>query len=395
MIKFKVEKRIHFIVVISVFLFSSIFTFFIKGNNLLANERLAITPGQKGIKTIVRAKIRNVILYSSVSQAINKVVDHESYQVRKRIESLAIDLSHNAKIALKDVGYKNGKIYYNFSSKIYKLKLMEQFALIDSLLQIGGRINGAKTGYFLINGRKAKLSSYINFKSPFRVRRGPAKVAIIIDDFGNRAAGTDEILKLEQKITCAILPFKETSTEEAREIKENGFDVIVHLPMESEKGKLSWLGSKPILTSLSTKEIKSRVQEAIIDIPTAIGFNNHTGSKATANKRVMEAILKVAKSNNLIAIDSRTTSKSVVGQLANKLEVPYLERDVFLDNKKDYGDIRKNLLLLVAHAIKEGQAIGIGHVGPHGGRITFSVLSKILPSLDKIGIKFVGISDLI
>ncbi|MCK8827395.1 divergent polysaccharide deacetylase family protein [Natroniella acetigena] len=296
---------------------------------------------------------------------------------------------------IKNIGYQERVLYLDLVSKVESFNIMEQFFLIESLLTTLADLPQLEYAQFLIAGERKKLSPYLNLKEPIKLRHQAAQIAIIIDDFGNRAEGTEGMLNLEQKITVAIMPFEKRSQQEAKEAIAAGFDVIIHLPMEPNNGKRSWLGPKPIMTTLATEEIKKRMEEAIADIPQAIGFNNHTGSKATADKRVVKAVLEVAKANDLIAIDSRTSPESVIGEIGNKLDVPVLTRDLFLDLQSDSKDIEEAMLTLVGMAIKEGAAIGIGHVGPQGGIKTLATLEKLLPELNKKGIEFVGVSDLI
>ena len=52
-----------------------------------------------------------------------------------------------------------------------------------------------------------------------------------------------------------------------------------------------------------------RIVAAIEDVPYAIGINNHMGSKATADERVMKILVDICKERNLILLDSRRPEK--------------------------------------------------------------------------------------
>ncbi|WP_018248453.1 divergent polysaccharide deacetylase family protein [Orenia marismortui] len=385
---------------------SSLCTFFIKGNYLLAKDQLKEIPQELSLSAKLRLKVRNFLLYSKLNQLVEVIIDQENKQINQELENRVISFLSSEKLAqvitdntkrkiIEDIGYKGDKVYLNLSGNIYQLNVFQQFFIIESLLKLFADIDKVEEIQFLIDTQKLKLSPYLDILAPIKIRKSDAKIAIIIDDFGNNAEGTGGILNLKQKMTCAIMPFKESSTEEAEIAKNLGFEVIIHLPMETELDRPNWLGVKPILTSLPDEEIKARMQEAVNDLPQAIGFNNHTGDKASADKRVMKAILEVAKQNNLIAIDSRTTPKTVVRVVAEELGVRVLERDVFLDHHKNYGYIRKSILKLAGKSIIKGQAIGIGHVGPHGGNVTSLALKNLLPAIEKADIKFVTVSELI
>src|SRR5690348_6609282 len=89
------------------------------------------------------------------------------------------------------------------------------------------------------------------------------KAAIIIDDFGGGTGGVQDFLEGDIPITAAVMPFTENSKAHAEWAHKNGFEVMVHLPMEPKRGKRSWLGPKPITVDLSKEEVRSRVEEAI------------------------------------------------------------------------------------------------------------------------------------
>ena len=69
---------------------------------------------------------------------------------------------------------------------------------------------------------------------------------------------------------------------------------------------------------------------------------------------------------------------------------PYLERDVFLDNERDAGAIRRQLALAVRRAREQGRAIAIGHPYPE----TVRVLRERIPHLREQGVLLVPISQL-
>jgi polysaccharide deacetylase 2 family uncharacterized protein YibQ len=90
-------------------------------------------------------------------------------------------------------------------------------------------------------------------------------------------------------------------------------------------------------------------------------------------------------------LDSLVSSNSVCIQVATEKQVPFAERDIFLDNKLDTSYIRGQLVKLKNKAAARGKAIGIGH----DRRATLEVLKEEIPNLEKEGYKFVFISDLV
>ncbi|WP_337098512.1 divergent polysaccharide deacetylase family protein [Paenibacillus sp. YIM B09110] len=218
-------------------------------------------------------------------------------------------------------------------------------------------------------------------------------VAIVIDDFGNGMTGTEEMMKLPVKFTTAIMPFLPTTKQDAEQSHKMGHDVIVHMPMEPNKGLKKWLGPGALTTDLSDEEVRKRVEAAIDDVPYAVGMNNHMGSKVTADERMMRIVLSVCKERGLFFLDSRTTYKTVVPKIAGELGVPLVSNDVFLDDVYTEQHISKQILLLRKHMESHQIGITIGHVGPSGLK-TASVLRHSIPLMQS-DVQFVKLSALV
>lgn len=71
--------------------------------------------------------------------------------------------------------------------------------------------------------------------------------------------------------------------------------------------------------------------------------------------------MKALKKYNFTFVDSRTTAKSVAKQTSLKHNVPFLTRNIFLDNKQDKVYIQGQLKKAIRIAKKYGSAIAICH----------------------------------
>ncbi|RNB70047.1 divergent polysaccharide deacetylase family protein [Brevibacillus panacihumi] len=229
--------------------------------------------------------------------------------------------------------------------------------------------------------------------SPAPLPAKPKQVAFVIDDFGNNMKGTEEMLSMPVPMTIAVMPFLPSTKKDAELAYKNGHDVIVHMPMEPLKGRASWLGPGAITTDLSDEEIRDRLRKAIDEVPHAIGMNNHMGSKATADERVMRIVMGVLKERGLYFLDSKTNYRSVAGKIAKEIGVPYTENQMFLDDSLTTEHITKQLEITCHRLDKERRCIVIGHVGP-AGKKTASILRQYIPRIQKEA-EFVTISKMI
>jgi hypothetical protein len=217
-------------------------------------------------------------------------------------------------------------------------------------------------------------------------------VAVIIDDFGNGQKGTKEMLSMPVKLTVAVMPFLPTSHSDAELAHKQGHDVLVHMPMEPKQGNASWLGPGAVTSKLSDAEIRKRVEDAIDDIPHAIGMNNHMGSRITGDERIMSIVLQVCKERGLLFVDSRTNYRSVAGKLSTQIGMPAIENNIFLDDVHTRSHITKQLQAVENWAKKHQICVTIGHVGTQGDK-TAAVLRSRIPEM-KQRVQFIGISDL-
>ena len=219
------------------------------------------------------------------------------------------------------------------------------------------------------------------------------KAAIIIDDFGGGTGGVRDFLEGDIPITASVMPFTESSKKHAEWAHKNGFEVMIHLPMEPKRGKRSWLGPKPITVDLSPKEVRQRVEEAIESVPYAVGLNNHMGSLAVEDEEIVRAIVEVAKERQLFIIDSGTSSGSKFPEIAAELGVPVLKRDVFLDDISSSTYVHKQMVRLAKVTEIKGKGIAIGHVGITGKLCSVGVFQS-MEEFKKRNIKIVPASEL-
>ena len=168
-------------------------------------------------------------------------------------------------------------------------------------------------------------------------------IGLVIDDFGYRNDEiSDGFLELDACLTYAVIPGHRHSTSFGQKAVESGYEVIVHMPMENT-GKTYGEEEFVLMTAMDSETIQRRLNNAIKDIPTAIGMNNHQGSKASADQHVMSNIAKVMKEREMFFIDSRTTVETIGETTMEVFGVPTARRNIFLDNEDDEEKIVTSL----------------------------------------------------
>ncbi|MGD2186399.1 MAG: divergent polysaccharide deacetylase family protein [Desulfobacterales bacterium] len=205
------------------------------------------------------------------------------------------------------------------------------------------------------------------------------RVALIIDDLGYDNKMAQKFLALNINFTVSILPYSPFQNEIARLATSKGLEIMLHLPMEPVEYPEVDPGPGTLLSSMSPDELISKLEENLNTLPSVKGVNNHMGSKLTAESTQMYQIFSVLKHRGLFFIDSRTTPDSLGKPSARLFQVPFAQRDVFIDHYHQPEFMRKQIQELIRIAKINGEAVGILH--PHS--TTYRILQEMLPDLQK------------
>ena len=219
----------------------------------------------------------------------------------------------------------------------------------------------------------------------------PDAIVVVIDDFGYRNDWVLEgFLNLDASLSYAVIPGNQFSTSTGSLIHDNGYELIIHMPMQA-------VGSAPgevdfrLLTTMNKENIYSRIHSALVQFPTAVGMNNHQGSAFTAHPDSMRIVASELRRQNLYFLDSVTSAHTVGAESMRSAGVPVVERDLFLDSVDDLNYVNEQLDRLAYLASQNGYAVGIGHVRVN----TLLALQQSIPRLKQAGHEFVFVSEVV
>lgn len=218
-----------------------------------------------------------------------------------------------------------------------------------------------------------------------------ARLAIVIDDLGYQMDVFNELITLDYDITYAVLPQQAFSRETAEIAAQAGRQVMLHLPMQPKEWPKFDPGLGALLLRDSPEEINAKIALNLSTVPFVTGVNNHMGSAFTQYEEGLEILMEALSQNALFFLDSKTAPGRTARNAAKRYQVPYLTRDIFLDNDRDADLIRRQLDKAVKLALKRGSAIAIGH--PY--HVTYAVLAEELPLLEAEGIRITKVIELL
>jgi polysaccharide deacetylase 2 family uncharacterized protein YibQ len=263
--------------------------------------------------------------------------------------------------------------------------------LADSL---GSRLLSA----FVENTPEGTSSVFVCAASPgeavetaFERSRRP-KVCLIIDDAGyQKGAALKALYGFKVPVTLSIIPGTAFAKSLAEEAPGRGVEVMCHMPMEGHEKVKKGDYKEFLKKGMDPREAERLVKEALDGLPSCKGLNNHMGSRATMDSRLMEAVCGVLKDRDLFFIDSRTSSRSVAYKTAKQAGLLLAGRDVFLDDKVESRAILRQLDGLVRVSRERGWAVGIGHFK----LTTLATLEQAVHRLEAQGVEFVYASEIV
>ncbi len=185
-------------------------------------------------------------------------------------------------------------------------------------------------------------------------------LVFVIDDVGHNTWQLEPFLALPFPITLAVLPGLPYTAKTAEMVKSAGKELILHQPMEAIDALDPGPGA--IRTDMDDNSIRKVIRENFGQVPGAVGMNNHMGSKASSDVRVMSTVLDEVGSSGMYFLDSLTIADSVVQSVAALMRQSTWERTVFLDNTPDRVSMLRYIAEGAKVAEKRGYAIMIGHV---------------------------------
>jgi polysaccharide deacetylase 2 family uncharacterized protein YibQ len=215
-------------------------------------------------------------------------------------------------------------------------------------------------------------------------------IAIVIDDMGLDRVHTAEVLDMTEGLTVSIMSYAADAAGLAARALGRGHEVLAHVPMQPMNTKED-AGPGALTVAMDADTIRATLAANLDKWDGYVGVNNHMGSRFTGDSERMAAVMTELKARGLLWLDSRTTAQSAGPGAAQAAGVPYVTRDIFLDNVDTVAAVVAELEKTIAVAKSRGTAIAIGH--PHAN--TIAALKQILPTLKDRGIALVPVTEIL
>lgn len=216
-----------------------------------------------------------------------------------------------------------------------------------------------------------------------------AKVAIVVDDMGLNEARSQRVLALPGPLTLSFLTYASDLPAWADRARALSHEVLAHIPMEP-LDPCHDAGPGSLRVAMNAAEVRAQLAACLDGWSGYVGANNHMGSRFCQDRELMDAVMVELKSRGLLWLDSKTTLATQGMAAAAAARVPYLVRDVFLDNIDRLDAVNSQLEELEWIARRRGTAVAIGH--PRNA--TIEALDAWLASLETRGLELAPLTAL-
>jgi polysaccharide deacetylase 2 family uncharacterized protein YibQ len=321
--------------------------------------------------------------------------EEDRRELARKIEKAIEDTGRSQVWIESSIGQPSAKPETPFEARVGA----EVYSTVLAALQREAKENGlecaisesrTKEGWRVADIRLLRYGKRVSRWKLREVRR-ILHAAIIIDDLGQNLEAARQLLALPYPLTFSVLPHLRDSVETATEARRAGHEVMLHLPMEPEAGSHASPGKGEIRVGMTSYEVEHILESDLASVPQAVGVNNHMGSRATADPRLMAAVMRSLVDHHLYFVDSRTTAASVALEAARQQGLPAFYRSVFLDNTESVpytlGQLRQFRRVLE----DQGVALAIGHPYP----TTIAALAEFLPELERDEVQLAPASRLL
>lgn len=216
------------------------------------------------------------------------------------------------------------------------------------------------------------------------------ELAIVIDDLGLDWRRFRNVMAIDAPLTLSFLPYGRDA-QAMLDVAAEAHETLLHLPMQPY-GDLD--AGPDQVTPGRDARVRQQTSTNLAKLVGYDGVNNHMGSRVTADRRAMRAVLRTLSNQDLFFLDSRTTTRSVSADVAQLVGASVVEATLFIDGDAGRGgerEVLRQLRLAVRIAERDGHAIVIGHPYP----TTIAAVRRWLETEDAQSVRLVTVGDLV
>lgn len=218
------------------------------------------------------------------------------------------------------------------------------------------------------------------------------RVAIVIMGLGlSRASSMAAIGKLPPEVSLALDPYAVNLSDWLVRARLVGHEVMLMLPMESERFPVQDAGPYAVNTALNEEDNVKRLEMVLSQVTGYFGVATVMGSRFGSSEALMTTVLNNLNERGLMLLTTGSQSSMLAPKIARKIGLPLVVGDLVLDEVPSQAGVEAKLLRLEGILRDRNVAVAIAQPYP----ATLSRLIAWTKTLEGKKITLVPVSALI
>lgn len=227
-----------------------------------------------------------------------------------------------------------------------------------------------------------------HYARPWSGARGP-RVAIVVGGLGLSQTGTQRAIRnLPDSVTLAFAATGNSLQRWMQDARQQGHEILLQVPFEPFDYPANDPGRGTLLTTGSAKDNLANLHQAMARISNYTGVMNYMGARFLSDPNAFEPVARDVAARGLLFLDDGSSARTLTGEYAKALGMPYAFGDLQLDAQLEELAILQKLDELERIARRKGSAIGIGSAFDE----TIGAITKWSEEAAARGIEIVGVS---
>jgi hypothetical protein len=219
---------------------------------------------------------------------------------------------------------------------------------------------------------------------------GKARLAVMITGLGLKDHISDMVLQLPANITLGFNPYGSKTASQMEEVRANGFETALEVPMEPLKSSVNDMGPYSLQLDLSARNNLERLKWILARGQGYVGLVNLEGDKFVRYEQALKPVLKEISDRGLLFIDNAQFTTNETQGLGKDLNLKILRANFKLDQNLVEKRIRESF----TRAEKQLQTGENLIVHMQATPLGLSLLSQWLRTLPEKEIQLVPVSQL-
>ncbi len=203
------------------------------------------------------------------------------------------------------------------------------------------------------------------YARPFTRQADRPMVAVVMGGLGfNARATTQAIDELPPEVTLSFVPYAQDLQTWIDRARARGHEVMLELPMEPFDPDADDTGPQTLLSSASSQQNVSRLEQLLSRGAGYFGVTNYQGARFATSAQASAPVVQALRRRGLVFISSGIGQRTALSVEAQRAGLPSMAADRIIDVRREADAIDDQLLNLEALALQNQSAIGAGFAYP-------------------------------